>query len=86
MKTYKTVNHYLKQAEPNDRIILSGKGIMDGIKHASLKYDTFKVIEINNDNLILKAYQGKKRLKLNPNAFDQRVGVLTKNEFQNLKT
>lgn len=84
MKTYNTVDNYLQEAKPDDIIVLGGTGIMDGMKTES-KHDTYKVHKnTTKDRLVIRGYRGRKNLVLGANAYDQKVGVLSKKEFEQL--
>lgn len=87
MKTYNTVDDYLQEAKPNDIIVLGGRGIMDGIKSLGSKHDTYKVHKnTTKDYLVIRGYRGRKNLVLGANAYDQKVRVLSKKEFEQLPT
>jgi hypothetical protein len=84
MKTYKTVDQYEKEAKQNDRIVLAGYGIMDGLRSVSNKYDTFKVTKVDNKGLQIKRYKSKTPLRIEADSKDQNVFVLTSKEFNSL--
>lgn len=85
MKIFETLEEYKKHAQINDRIVLGGKGLMDGIKTLETKNDTFKVYYIRKDGqIVIKSYRGKKPLIVGAYAYDQQVALLTKKEFKNL--
>lgn len=82
MKTYNTITEYLKEAKPNDIIVLGGRGIMDGMR-AESKHDTFKVHKNTTDvKLVVRRY--RERTNLTTNEHNQKVGVLSKKEFEQL--
>lgn len=84
MKTYKTVDDYLKEAKPNDKVIFGGYGIIDGLKYIN-KANTYTVQGIRNGGvLVLKAYKGRTNLVLGANAYDQAMVVMDNKEFREL--
>lgn len=85
MKTFKTVDDYLKEFKVNDIIALCGCGIMDGSKSIESKYDTYKVSQGTTfDDIVLRGYRGRKNLKLRADSYDQQVVLLSKEEFNAL--
>ena len=85
MKTFKTVNDYLKEFTINDIIVLSGYGIVDGLKSLESKYDTYRVVQGTTcDELVLRCYRGRKNLRLGANSYDQQLTLLSKKEFNAL--
>jgi len=84
MKTYNTITDYLTEAKPNDIIVLGGTGIMDGMK-AESKHDTYKV-HTNTTGVKLVVRRYRERTNLTTNEHNQKVGVLSKKEFQQLPT
>ena len=86
MKLFESVEQYEKEAKQNDRIVLGGKGLMDGIKSLENKRDTFKVVKQKKDNtIVLRRYNSKTNLVIGANAYDQEVGLLSKKEFNELE-
>lgn len=81
MQVFDDVYKYTKQANKGDIIVFGGKGIVNGLCMIESKHDTYKVAEVTNDRLIVKNYRGKKKLKLSPNSFDQKIALLSKKEF-----
>lgn len=77
-----TMNYrdYEQEAKVGDRIILDGNGIISGFANAS-KSRSYKVAGRNDEGLLLKRYGGKKLLYVKDHAKDQRVGILTAQEF-----
>lgn len=87
MKIYNTVDDYLQKAKPDDIIVLGGAGVIDGIATVESKHDTYKVHKnTTKDRLVIRGYRGRKNLVLGANAYDQKVGVLSKKEFKQLPT
>lgn len=85
MKTFKTVNDYLKEFAINDIIVLCGYGIIDISKSIESKYDTYKVVNGTTcDDIIIRSYKGHKNLKIGDNYYDQQLILLSKNEFNAL--
>lgn len=83
MKTYNNLHEYLKHFKVGDKIVLGGRGILDGLKHVTNKYDTYTVQSgTNASELLIKAYRG--RTTLTTNIFNQQVGVLTDEQFKSL--
>lgn len=84
MRTYKSVNEYLKEAKYGDRFVLAGYGILDGL-NANSKHETYIFKGLNNhNNMKLKEYRGKTNYLLSADRYDQQVQVLTKKEFKEL--
>ncbi len=84
MKTYKTVNDYLQNYKIGDRIVLGGRGAMNGLKVLRNKYDTYKVVDGTTiKELKFTAYRGRRTLSTK--YYDQELAVLTATEFNNLK-
>lgn len=85
MKTFKTVDDYLKEFTINDIIVLCGYGIIDVSKSIESKYDTYKVAQGTTcDDIVLRSYKGRKNLKLGANYYDQQLILLSKKEFNSL--
>ena len=85
MKTFKTVDDYLKEFKVNDIIVLGGYGIIDGSKSIESKYDTYKVVQGTTcDDIVLRNYKGRKNLKLCAGYYDQQLVLLSKEEFNAL--
>jgi len=86
MKLYNTIDDYLKEFKPNDKILLGGKGIMDGIKTSDRKEDTYKVhTNTTPQKIVIRAYRGKTNLIVGANSYDQQVAILTNEEYKDLK-
>jgi hypothetical protein len=85
MKIFNTVDEYLQEAKPNDKIILSGKGIMDGLKNINSKYDVLKVhSNTTKEKIVVRYYKGRSNLTLGANSYDQKVALLTETEYKKL--
>lgn len=86
MKTiYDSVDEYEKVAKVGDIIVLAGYGLINGIEKVSSKHDTYKVSRIKDDGSIsIKGYRGRTHLAISACAYDQRVLLLTKKEFNQL--
>ena len=85
MKTFETVDDYLKEFKVNDIIVLGGYGIIDGSKSIESKYDTYKVVQGTTcDDIVLRSYKGRKNLKLCAGYYDQQLVLLSKEEFNAL--
>lgn len=85
MKTFKTVDDYLKEFKVNDIIVLGGYGIIDGLRSIESKYDTYKVVQGTTcDDIVLRNYKGRKNLKLRADSYDQQLVLLSKEEFNAL--
>ena len=84
MKTFKTVDEYIPTAKENDIIVFGGRGIMDGIKNIGSKHDTYKVKKADAEKLLVKAYRGKSCLRLDANAYNQELVLLTNKEYKEL--
>lgn len=85
MKTFETVDDYLKEFKVNDIIVLGGYGIIDGSKSIGSKYDTYKVVQgTTRDDIVLRNYKGRKNLKLKADYYDQQLILLSKEEFNAL--
>jgi len=83
MKTYNNLHEYLKHFKVGDKIVLGGRGILDGLKYVSNKYDTYIVQSgTNASELLIKAYMGRKTLSTK--VFNQQVEVLTDEQFKSL--
>lgn len=83
MKIYNDILEYLPNAKINDLIIFEGKGLMSGFD-CMCKYLTYKLISVTNDKLTLKGYRSRNNSILSCHNFNQRIAILTKNEFNNL--
>lgn len=88
MKIYETVDDYMNDFKKGDIIVFGGVGILDGLESVQYKFDTYKTVGViensKNSSLIFREYRG--RTNLSTSKHGQRVGVLTKAEFNNLKT
>lgn len=84
MTQYETVEKYVPNAKENDIVVFGGRGIMDGLKNISSKHDTYKVKKANSEKLVVKAFRGRSALRLDANAYDQELIVLTPKEFKSL--
>jgi len=71
---------YEQEAKVGDRIILDGTGILSGFANAT-KSRSYKVVGRNDDGLLLTKYGCSKRLYVQDYYKDQKVGVLTAQEF-----
>lgn len=71
---------YEQEAKVGDRIILDGTGILSGFANAT-KGRSYKVVGRNDNGLLLTQYGCSKRLYVQDYYKDQRVGILTQQEF-----
>lgn len=72
-------------AKVGDIIVLAGSGIIDGVESLSSKHDTYKVSRIKSDGSIsIKGYRGRTHLSISACAYNQKVLLLTKKEFNKL--
>ena len=71
---------YEQEAKVGDRIILDGTGILSGFANAT-KRRTYKVVGRNDNGLLLTQYGCSKRLYVQDYYKDQKVGILTAQEF-----
>ena len=71
---------YEQEAKVGDRIILDGTGILSGFANAT-KSRSYKVVGRNDDGLLLTKYGCSKRLYVRDYYKDQKVGILTAQEF-----
>lgn len=71
---------YEQEAKVGDRIILDGTGILSGFANAT-KSRSYKVVGRNDDGLLLTQYGCSKRLYVQDYYKDQKVGILTAQEF-----
>lgn len=71
---------YEQEAKVGDRIILDGTGILSGFANAT-KSRSYKVVGRNDDGLLLTQYGCSKRLYVRDCCKDQKVGILTAQEF-----
>ena len=71
---------YEQEAKVGDRIILDGTGIISGFANAT-RSRTYKVVGRNDDGLLLTQYGCSKRLYVQDYYKDQKVGILTAQEF-----
>ena len=83
MKIYNSIEEYLPNAKKNDLMIFEGKGLMSGFD-CICKYLTYKLISATTDKLTLKGYRSRNNSMLSTYNFNQRVAILTKNEFNKL--
>ena len=81
---YKTVGDYLPNAKRNDILVFSGFGLLTGFDRI-LKHNTCKLIEANKNQLRVRPYRAKNLSRLPDCAYNQRVAVLSKKEFKDLK-
>ena len=79
MKTYNNIADYLNVAKTGDFVLLSGRGIMCGLR-AESKWDVFKFVGTNSEMIVTK-YRGRTKYRTDQ---DQQIGVLTKQEFNEL--
>lgn len=86
MKTFQSVTEYEKVAKKGDRIVLGGKGIVDGITSLQYKNDTYKVHGKDNEGLTLRAYKGRTNLCIGANYKDQQILLLSKEKYDSLLT
>ena len=86
MKNFDSVYKYLESAKVGDLVALGGLGIVNGLGNLEFRNEIFKVCEVSIKNgLVLKSYRGRKRLRIHECFYSQRVGVLTRAEFQKLR-
>lgn len=71
---------YEQEAKVGDRIILDGTGILSGFANAT-RSRSYKVVGRNDDGLLLTQYGCSKRLYVQDYYKDQKVGILTAQEF-----
>ena len=71
---------YEQEAKVGDRIILDGTGIISGFANAT-RSRSYKVVGRNDDGLLLTQYGCSKRLYVQDYYKDQKVGILTAQEF-----
>jgi len=83
--TYETVGDYLPRAKRNDILVFDGKGIMSGFNSAEYKFDTYKLIEADQNRLKIRQYRARNVSRLPSCNYDQCVAVLSKKEFNQLK-
>ena len=85
---YKTVGDYLPNAKRNDVLVFGGKGLLcDNAKfNSTLKYNTCRLVEAHQNELIVRRYRARNLSHLPDYNYDQRVAVLSKKEFKNLRT
>lgn len=84
-KIYNSIDEYEVEAKIGDRIVLAGYGIMDGIENVSSKYNTYKVYKIKDDGSIsIKNYRGRVSYSISACAYDQKLMLLTRDEFNKL--
>ena len=71
---------YEQEAKVGDRIILDGTGILSGFANAT-KSRSYKVVGRNDNGLLLTQYGCSKHLYVRDYYKDQKVGILTAQEF-----
>lgn len=71
---------YEQEAKVGDRIILDGTGILSGFANAT-RSRSYKVVGRNDNGLLLTQYGCSKRLYVRDCCKDQKVGILTAQEF-----
>lgn len=82
---YDTVNDYLQNFKVGDKIVLAGRGLVDGIKTVQSKYDTYTVTERTNaTHISLKAYKGRAYLGLSSDSYNQQIAVISPETFRKL--
>ena len=74
---------YEKVAKVNDRIILGGKGILDGLSYKA-KSNTHKVVRVSENHISLTAYRSKTIVCVQDGYRDQDVAILSAKEFAEL--
>jgi len=74
MKTYDNINTYTHHAKLRDIIVLGAK---------ESKHDTYKIVSLNP--LRSKQFRGKSTIRLSAFARNNKIEVLSKEEFNNLK-
>lgn len=84
MRTYNTVDEYLQNYKENDIIVLGGT---NGLSFAiESKWDTYKVHRnTTKGKLVVRNYRGRTNLTLGANAYEQKVTVISKKEFEGLR-
>jgi len=80
MKTYNNIADYINVAKTGDFVTLGGRGIICGLR-AESKWDVFKFVGFNNSEMIVTKYRGRTKYRTSQ---DQQIGVLTKQEFNEL--
>lgn len=85
MKVFNSVNEYLNHAKVGDRIVLGGKGIIDGTKNVEFVWETKKVTDASKDKFRFKEFGGRKTYGILPEFYDQQIGVITDKEFKLLR-
>ena len=83
--TYKSVNDYLPKAEKDDILVFDGRGIVSGFDNAKYRFDTYKLIRANKDELVVRKYRAKYSSYLPKYSYDQRIAVLSKDEYNQLE-
>lgn len=85
MKIYESISEYLKEFRAGDKVIFGGHGIIDGIKNASSKHDTYKVHRATTEKeIVFTAFRGRNRLEIHSHMYNQQVAVLSNKEFNSL--
>ena len=74
---------YEQVAKVGDRIVLGGKGILDGLQHAS-KSMSHKVVNVAPGHVSLIAYRSKTRVHIQDSYKDQAVAIYSNKEFAQL--
>lgn len=86
MKIYDTVNEYLQEFKVGDRIVLGGRGIIDGLAILYSKHDTYKVVSgTTTKEILLRKYRGRTNLTLGANYYNQKIAVLSPEEYKDLE-
>ena len=85
---YKTVGDYLPNAKRNDVLVFGGNGLLCGNAkfNSTLKYNTCRLVEAHQNELIVRRYRARNLSRLPDCAYNQRVAVLSKKEFKDLRT
>lgn len=81
MKVFESINDYLKHAKVGDRIVLGGRGILDGL-NIEFVWETKKVVDVSEDKFYFKEFRGRKRYTIRPDYYSQRVGLLSDEDFK----
>lgn len=83
-KIYINDSKGLISANKGNYIRLEGFGILDGLSIPRAKVHFYKIIDINEDNLLLKAYRSRRFSSLSSYNYNQNCEIISKEEFRKL--
>lgn len=81
---FESLYDYKKVAKIDDRIVLGGCGLVDGLDSIFSKFGIYKVCKIDEKDIYLKSYGSNIIKPIDIRFYNQKVALLTKEDFENL--